>query len=79
MIFDTLGVSPFHWVDIWSLKPRGHTRGAFLILKQAKKIPATARGVGEADMKIPETYLTSARSFWQGWGRGIVSGYIQPS
>jgi hypothetical protein len=80
MIFDTLGVLSLR-VEIvfWSLKPRGYTRGAFTILQQAKKIPATARGVGEADMKIPEIYVTLARSFWQGWGRGIVSGYIQPS
>ena len=44
-------VSPFFRVDIRSLKPRGYTRGAFTILQQAKKIPAAARGVGEADMK----------------------------
>ena len=49
------------------------------LLQQAKKIPATARGVGEADMKLPEIYVTSLRSFWQGLVRGIVSGYIQPS
>lgn len=63
IFLDALWCLHFFRVDIWSLKPRGHTRGAFLILKQAKKIPAAARGVVEADMKIPEIYVTLARSF----------------